>query len=69
MEVILYIFYVVILILLVIGCFCIGYDFGCKNTEQAYKNKECDKCSNYKTQHCPNISQCYRSLNKPYFKV
>lgn len=69
MEIILYIFYIIIIILMIIGCSCIGYDLGCKDTENAYKNKNCDKCLNYKTPSCPNTSKCYRTFNKPYFKV
>lgn len=54
---------------MLIGVSCIGYDLGIKDTEEAYRNKKCDKCSNYKTRQCPNSSKCYSTLNKPYFKV
>lgn len=69
MELILYIFYVAIIILMVIGCACIGYDLGSKDTENAFRNKKCDKCLNYKTHNCPNANECYSTFNKPYFKV
>lgn len=69
MEIIITILYIVLIILMLIGVSCIGYDLGIKDTEEAYRNKKCDKCSNYKTRQCPNSSKCYSTLNKPYFKV
>lgn len=62
-------FYILIIILMVIGFACIGYDLGCKDTEKDYKNRKCDKCANYKTLKCPNSSKCYDTLDKPYFRV
>lgn len=69
MKIIIAILYVVVTILILIGVSCIGYDLGVKDTEKDYKNKKCDKCRNYKTENCPNLSKCYSTLNKPYFKV
>lgn len=69
MGLIIYILYVVMIILAVIGCGCIGYNLGCEDTEKAYKNKICNKCLNYKTRNCPNSNKCYNTLNKPYFKI
>ena len=45
------------------------YDKGCRDTERAYKSKNCDKCVNYKTTNCPNSSKCYSTIDKPYFKI
>ena len=68
-EIILSVVYAIAIILIAIGCSCIGYDLGVKDTEKAYKNKKCDKCSNYKTNNCPNSSKCHSILGKPYFKI
>lgn len=46
-----------------------GYDEGVRDTERAYRNKDCNKCANYKTTKCPNTSKCFSTLNKPYFKI
>lgn len=66
MEILLY---VIVIILTVIGCGCIGYELGVEDTERAYENKECDKCRNYKTQNCPNTSKCHELQGKPFFRI
>lgn len=61
--------YIIITILMTIGFGCIGYDLGCKDTEKDYKNRKCNRCSNYKTTKCPNSNKCYSMLGKPYFRI
>ena len=69
MNLLLGIFLIALYVLFTIGILCISYDIGCKETIEAYKNKECDKCANWKTNKCPNSSKCLNTLDKPYFKV
>ena len=61
--------YIIVIILMFIGFSCIGYDLGVKDTERAYKNKECAKCRNYKTENCPNSSECHAISGKRYFRI
>ena len=65
MGILLGILLIVVYILSTIG----GYDLGCRETIEAYKNKKCDKCANWKTNKCPNTSKCFSTLDKPYFRV
>lgn len=60
---------VAIMILISIKMYEAGYDDGTKETEQAYRIKDCHKCANYKTMKCPNTSKCFRTLDKPYFRI
>ena len=69
MGILLGILLIVVYILSTIGFICIGYDLGCRETIEAYKNKKCDKCVNWKTNKCPNTSKCFSTLDKPYFRI
>lgn len=60
----------IILMILLIGMLAIlEYYKGCEDTERAYKTKSCDKCANWKTINCPNSSECFSTVDKPYFKI
>lgn len=63
------ILFVIIVVLMSTGFACIGFDLGCKYTDEAYRNKECNKCIYHKSMKCPNSSKCYNTLDKPYFRV
>lgn len=60
---------VAIIIFISLGIYDTGYDEGVRDTEIAYRNRDCNKCANYKTTKCPNTSKCFSTLNKPYFKI
>lgn len=60
---------IALMILISVKMYESGYNDGSKETEQAYRFKDCHKCANYKTTKCPNTSKCFSTLNKPYFKI
>ena len=64
-------FIMIVLFIIIVTCagYDTGYDEGVRDTEIAYRNRDCNKCANYKTTKCPNTSKCFSTLNKPYFKI